>query len=171
MAISYPAGLPPPLVSGFGLQHVSPMTRTPLTSGRARQRREYTSVPSDVRGAVFLLSNKQCMLFEAWFKEVLIDGTEYFDCPMRLPTGRATYKSRFTNIYAGPDLVSPNLWRITAPLEIEERPLFMEGWAEFYPEFILQLDLWDFTLNQEWPAIVTGLNDIDLALNELWPEA
>jgi hypothetical protein len=45
--IYYPHdSLPMPLQDGYGFQPVSPLKRTQLTTGRARQRRAYTSTPT-----------------------------------------------------------------------------------------------------------------------------
>lgn len=45
--IYYPHdSLPMPLQEGYGFQPVSPLKRTQLTTGRARQRRAYTSTPT-----------------------------------------------------------------------------------------------------------------------------
>ena len=45
--IAYPHDyLPMPLQDGYGFKPVSPLQRTETTSGRARQRRKYTSTPT-----------------------------------------------------------------------------------------------------------------------------
>lgn len=38
--------LPMPLMDGYGFKPISPLLRTEMTSGRARQRRRYTSRPT-----------------------------------------------------------------------------------------------------------------------------
>ncbi len=38
--------LPMPLMDGYGFKPISPLKRTEMTSGRARQRRLYTSTPT-----------------------------------------------------------------------------------------------------------------------------
>ena len=66
-AIDFPAGLPTPLRSGYELQHVSPLMRSELESGRVRQRRRYTSVPTIV-SVSWILTRQQAQVFESWFR-------------------------------------------------------------------------------------------------------
>ncbi len=52
--IYYPHdSLPMPLQEGYGFQPVSPLKRTQLTTGRARQRRAYTSTPTQASITVY----------------------------------------------------------------------------------------------------------------------
>lgn len=147
--IDFPSLLPTPLRSGYGLQHVSPMMRSELQSGRARQRRRYTSVPS-MASVSWLLSDDQAMAFEAWFRDATVDGTDWFNCRLSTPVGLKDYECRFVEMYNGPELVGPNLWRITATLELRERQLPPAGWG-LVPSFIMGKDIFDRAMNQEWP--------------------
>lgn len=51
--------LPMPLQEGYGFQPVSPLKRTQLTTGRARQRRAYSSTPTEVTVSWFMESDVQ----------------------------------------------------------------------------------------------------------------
>ena len=44
--IAYPEDLPEPQRDGYGFQAVSPLARSEFQSGRTRQRRRFTSVPT-----------------------------------------------------------------------------------------------------------------------------
>lgn len=149
--IDYPAGLPAPLLGERSVSHVSPFMRTTMASGRARQRRTFTSVPS-MQSVSFIMSSVQATAFEAWFRDAIQDGAEWFNCRLKTPLGLNEYVCRFADIYQGPTPLGPTLWRIAATLEIFERPLMPPGWGQF-------------------PDLILGSNLIDLALNKYWPEA
>lgn len=140
--IAYPAGLPLPLRSGYGLNHVSPVTRTELESGRARQRRRYTASPSRI-SVSWIFSQAQAQAFEAWFRWTLSDGAEWFNANLRTPLGLQSHECRFVEMYAGPQRVGADLWQIQATLETRSRPTLSSGIA----------------------------NDQGLANNGLWPAA
>ncbi|MBX8998394.1 hypothetical protein HCH17_06730 [Klebsiella aerogenes] len=76
--------LPMPLQEGYGFQPVSPLKRTQLTTGRARQRRAYTSTPTEATvndpsieppRLVFCSSTRS--VYDAIFEEIApqADGT------------------------------------------------------------------------------------------------
>ena len=147
--VDFPSSLPTPLRSGYGLQHVSPMMRSELQSGRARQRRRYTSVPS-MASVSWLLSDNHAKAFEAWFRDAILDGSEWFNCRLSTPIGLQDYECRFVDMYDGPELVGPALWRITATLELRERQLLPVGWGVL-PEMVTYANVFDVAVNREWP--------------------
>ena len=148
--INYPHdALPVPLQEGYGLRPVSPIVRTQMTSGRARQRRRYISTPT-VATVSWLLTDLQAQAFEAWFRDTLTDGAAWFNMNLRTPGGDAPKVCRFTDIYEGPDLEGGNFWRYSAQLELYERPLLPPGWGVF-PGFITGADIIDLAVNREWP--------------------
>lgn len=148
--IDYPKGLPNPLVENHTLNHVSPFLRTNMSSGRARQRRKFSSVPTMTTVDWIFKGDTQVAVFEAWFRDALNDGVEWFNSPRRTPLGVIDVVCRFTDIYIGPTYIGNNLWRISAQLEIWERPLMPDGWG-LLPEFVLGASIFDIALNREWP--------------------
>lgn len=151
MAIEYPSQLPTPLREGYGMQHVSPLQRTEMDSGRARQRRRFTSVPTIV-SVSWLMTNGQAALFESWFKHTAMDGAAWFQCPLQTPSGGIQYyNARFTGIYSGPELVGRSSWRFTAEVEIRERQTVIADWVETLPDFIAYGDIFDRAMNHAWP--------------------
>lgn len=150
-AIDFPAGLPKPLRNGYGMNHVSPMMRSELQSGRARQRRRYTSVPTIV-SVSWILTQPQAAVFESWFRYDIVDGSEWFNATLRTPVGFEPYECRFAEMYSGPDLIGKTLWRFTAELEIRERQTVAEGWTAVAPDYVLNADIFDYAMNQEWPT-------------------
>lgn len=148
--IDYPTGLPLPLRNGYDINHVSPLMRSDLQSGRARQRRRYTSVPS-MASVSWNMSQQQAQLFEAWFRWELVDGSEWFNAEIRTPLGLQSYECRFADMYSGPQLVGVDRWVFQAMLEIRERQTLADGY-ELLPSFALYPDIFDRAMNQEWPA-------------------
>ena len=149
--INYPHdSLPMPLQEGYGFQPVSPLKRTQLITGRARQRRAYTSTPTQASITWFMETDAQGLAFESWFRDALSDGAAWFMMKLQTPAGIKFYKCRFTDIYQGPVLVAPIYWKDTATLELWERPLAPAPWGN-YPEWIVGSSLLDIALNKEWP--------------------
>ena len=148
--IYYPAQLPNTLRDGHTLKPASPFSRTELASGRARQRREFSSVP--VFGTWdFLFTSPQAQLFESWFKNVISDGVSWFNIPRKTPMGMRLLVCRFTSMYSGPTLTGLDCWRYSCPLEIYERDLLPAEWVEF-PQFVTGMDIFDIAINREWPS-------------------
>ena len=148
--IEYPKGLPYPLRDGLALQTVEPALRTQMQSGFARQRRQYTNTPTTF-SVSWHMTEQQALLFEAFFEEVLVSGSLWFECPMKTPMGVREYTARFAGMYSGPVLVPHNRWRISATLELRERPILRGGWAQHAPDYILHSDLLDIAMNEKWP--------------------
>lgn len=149
--IYYPHGyLPMPLQEGYAFQAVSPLKRTEMTTGRARQRRAYTSTPTQASVAWFMETDQQAQLFEAWYRETITDGAAWFFTRLQTPLGVEFYKCRFVDIYQGPTLVAPRYWRFSATLELWKRPVLEDGWAAI-PDYIMNSDIIDLAINREWP--------------------
>lgn len=169
MTIYYPAGLPRGRHSGRSYQLVSPLLRSDLVSGRAIQRRRFTSVPQGA-SINWLFNDAQGQAFEAWWRDQLVDGAKWFECPLDTPLGYMDYTCRFTDVYSGPDRVGPNLWAYSAELELRERAALPPGWGEF-PEFIVDQDIFDIALNDKWPLNPwqVYILETDTAINQEWP--
>lgn len=145
--------LPAPLLSptgDTGFTPVNPILRTTMTSGRARQRRLYTSVPTQSNVKWHFKKDGEGQLFEAWFKHNLNDGISWFYMRMKTPLGVKYYKCRFISIYDGPYFLAPRGWQYTATLELWERPVLSAEHLEF-PDYIVNGDIVDIASNREWP--------------------
>lgn len=150
--IQYPDYLPLPEREGYEFQHISPFIRSQFVTGRARQRRRYTSVPSMLSLSWFFEKKAQAGLFEIWFSESLKDGADWFEMPLQTADdSKAFYQCRFADMYNGPVLIANDSWRITAVLEVKERPLLPSVWLD-YPQGLLGADIIDIAANQEWPS-------------------
>lgn len=149
--IDFPVELPGPDSTSYGLQHVSPFARTQMQSGRARQRRTFTSVPSMV-SLSWVLTEIQAQLFEAWFSYDITDGADWFNLELTSPMGKEVpYECRFTEMYQGPELVGVEHWRYSAEVEIRERPLLTKDFYLYSRDFVLNQSIFDLAINREWP--------------------
>ena len=148
--VSWPTQLPMPEQSGYAIQHVSPMQRTTMVSGRARQRRVYTSVPSNV-AVQWFLTEQQAQLFEAFFRYAITDGADWFLLPLKTPMFTGDYECRFTGIYEGPTLTAFNKWTVSATIEIKERQTLDSSWV-YTPQYVIDSSIIDIAVNQLWPA-------------------
>ena len=148
--VSWPAQLPLPEQSGYAIQHVSPMQRTTMVSGRARQRRVYTSVPSNV-AVQWFLTEQQAQLFEAFFRYSITDGADWFLLPLKTPMFTGDYECRFTGIYEGPTLTTFDKWTVSATIEIKERQTLNAGFT-YTPQYAIDSSIIDVALNDLWPA-------------------
>lgn len=148
--VSWPTQLPLPEQSGYAIQHVSSLQRTTMVSGRARQRRVYTSVPSNV-AVQWFLTEQQAQLFEAFFRYAITDGADWFLLPLKTPMFTGDYECRFTGIYEGPTLTAFNKWTVSATIEINERQTLNSSHL-FNPQRVIDFDIIDSAINSKWPA-------------------
>jgi hypothetical protein len=139
-----------PMREGYGFSPVSPLMRTNMESGRAKQRRRYQSTPTQVPVTWRFRDEGQCQLFESWYKYIISDGTSWFNSKLKTPEGIKQYKCRFMDIYTGP-LLDGLDWVYTAELELWERPTMDPLWVTYYPAAIRYMNVIDLALNREWP--------------------
>lgn len=174
--IVYPAGLPAPLL-GYTQEPENNILRTPMQSGRARQRPLYTSMPNYASlewlfggSCEGTTGSQQAQLFETWARSLV--GAEWFEMPVRTPWGRDSVTMRFRATPQGPTHEGPNAWRYTASIEIRN-PVTLPGeWAELAPDYMLFSDIFDKAMNFHWPEWVYSVqsNIFDFAMNQEWPQ-
>lgn len=70
--------IPGPTYDNYGFEPTDPMIRTDRVGGLARQRRKYTSVPTDNTVVWQFKTDAQAQAFEAWYRDVLTDGVAWF---------------------------------------------------------------------------------------------
>jgi hypothetical protein len=151
----YPDYLPRPLRRNYNISHISPFARTEMVTGRARQRRTFTTVPSLVT-VDFHMNQSEAPLFEAWFKYEITDGAEWFLAPLRTPEAPIgplkMYECRFTSMYSGPTFTDDDEWDFSAELETRERPILSEEWYLYGQPFLTGARIIDIALNSKWPS-------------------
>lgn len=151
-AIPYPSQLPRPLQDGYKLSTTSPKLSTTLVTGRVRERRRFTNVPTLV-SVRWNMDEQQAAFFEAWFARTLVDGSLWFEAELKTPDGFKPYVCRIRGMYDGPELVQVSRWEITATVELRERPLIPDGW-ELFPDYWFNPDIIDLAMNREWPEYI-----------------
>jgi hypothetical protein len=145
--ISYPSGLPHPLREGYGFRPENGILRTPLESGRARQRVTFESMP-DYANWSWILTDQQAQLFTSWRKLV---GAAWFLMTFTSPEGKIEQEVRLVETPAGPRRVGVKHWTFTAQVEVRDRFTLGPEWAEILPEWPLLSDIFDLAMNMEWP--------------------
>ncbi len=128
----WPATLPAPVLDPYKVRPGEAILRTEMESGPARQRREFTQVPSRVT-VRWRLRNDQMALFEAWYAHKAKEGAEWFTIPLLAGLGLEDHEARFTKQYDAPKRVG-NGWWVDAELEVRKRPVLTE------PELDILLD-------------------------------
>lgn len=165
---TYPTGLPRPLREPHSFEPVNNILRTPMQSGRARQRIDFESVP-DSTAWTWHLNNVQAQLFTAFRKLV---GGDWFEMPFTTPEGDIVQAVRFTRTPSGPNRIGLSYWAFTGDLEIRERFTLPSEWAEFAPDWVLLSDIFDRAMNFHWPeweySAMSGI--FDLTMNQEWPQ-
>lgn len=166
---AYPAGLPLPLRSGYEFEPVEQIRRTPMDSGRARQRVEFGKVPTMVT-LKWIFNDIQARLFQAWAMQAV--GAGWFTIRLVTPLGFDTLEVRFTKTPIGPELMGRYSWGFSAVCEVKETPLLEPGWAELLPDYVLRSDIFDYAMNREWPLNPwqTFIETMDTTINEDWPQ-
>ena len=114
---TYPVNLPLPLRTGYKLETENNIIRTPLQSGRARQRTAFTFVPS-YADVSWILTATQAVDFESF---TVIVGADWFNLTLKTPNGDESRVVRFMQSPTGPVLMGINLWQYAAKLELRDR--------------------------------------------------
>lgn len=82
---NWPATLPDPLMSGYGLETTDPTARTDMESGPARVRRRFTAAP-DKLSLRFLFDTSQMAIFRAFWESDFQNGAVWAN--LRIKDGR-----------------------------------------------------------------------------------
>lgn len=148
--INYPSQLPGPNLDGYALRTVSPLMRVDMQSGRARQRRRFTNVPTEAQMS-WVMTEEQGQLFAGFYRYTIRDGADWFLMPLKTELGYGDYECRFTDIYDGPRPFAFNKYSYTATLEIRYRQTIPAEAIEF-PDYIIESEIFDIAMNELWPA-------------------
>jgi hypothetical protein len=165
----YPAGLPLAQRDGYGFEPTNQIRRTPMDSGRARQRVEFSNVPTMVNLS-WRLTQEQARLFQPW--AIQVAGAGWIEMPLLSPMGFEQLEARFTESPRGPQLLGKFLWEFRAVCELRKIPMFENGWVEILPDYILYSDIFDYAMNREWPLNEwqVFIEAMDTAINQDWPQ-
>lgn len=147
--IRYPEELPLPLQDSYSIgSPVDPMLRTPMESGRARQRVNFDFTPEHPSFKLNF-SRNEAAFFRGWYARALNNGVEWFVMKLLLPEGFKDYECRFVGKPAETQLVQVSRWEISATVELREPSLMEPGWEDF-PQFWFMMGIIDLAVNVEW---------------------
>lgn len=117
----YPASLPPPLLEGYALKRESNLLRTTMASGRARQRRRFVEVPTEMT-AVWRMRSARAAVFEGFVTYDLDDGAGWYQGTVLIPAGLVTHTLRLiTNPLEDCKPIGPQAWEYRARIEVKRR--------------------------------------------------
>lgn len=94
--VSWPAGLPGPVLDGFTVKRKSALRQAEMEVGPNRQRR-LTSTRTRTVTARWIFTDTQSVTFETFFDTTLHSGADWFNVAWRLADGRQTRQVRFQN--------------------------------------------------------------------------
>lgn len=122
----WPAELPL-MQFGSNFKPLDPQIRTELSSGRQAVRRKFTATPVLFSSTWVVKSDAHARLFESFYQNDLVDGTEWFMLPVLLPQGRGYRKAQFVGIYEGPERLNApgadvGAWRYSSEMQLFLRP-------------------------------------------------
>lgn len=171
MLKQYPVNLPAALKGDRSFQMVDPLVASTSENGQTRWDRRFTATPATTPVS-WIFTNLECQAFQAWYRDQLRDGADWFEMPLRSPMGRMTEQCHFVQAYSGPEPAGYDRWRVSANLVLRRMPMHPPGWGAF-PDFILGSDIIDRALNEKWPLgkFQARAVYVDKALNQEWPEA
>lgn len=122
MAVTWPSTLPAPLLSGYQFAPDATTIKTDMDSGPARVRRRYTSGNTPVQ-ATWVFTTLQLAIFEAWFVQQAFSGAAWFSIPLRNGLGRQTVTARIPSGTYTAAMAEGGNWKLSAALEVRDRPL------------------------------------------------
>ncbi|MFA6203790.1 MAG: hypothetical protein WC710_11460 [Gallionella sp.] len=116
----FPATLPAPLQSGYGIEPTDPVLRTQMQAGPARTRRQFTSFPSKIT-VKWRFSQAELAVFEAWHHLSVLDGQSWFNITLLNGMGTTVMEAKFE---APPKsaAISGVCFEVSASLEVRNIP-------------------------------------------------
>lgn len=145
----YPSLLPAALKGDRAFQLVDPLVSSSSENGQTRWDRRFTATPASTPVS-WIFTDVQAQAFQAWYRDQLRDGAEWFEMPIRSPIGREVEQCHFVAAYGGPERLGYDRWQFTANLVLRRMPLPPMGEGEF-PDDIVYSEIFDLTINREWP--------------------
>ena len=153
--IRFPATLPMPLAEPYAVKPADGVVRTDMEQGPARQRREFTQVPTKIP-VKWRFTDAQFAVFDAWVQWKGKAGAEWFVIPLRSGLGVIDHVARFTKQYEAP-LHSGLYWLVSMELEVRDRPVLSE--AEL-----------DILLDSSWTDLSAAVTGVDVLANIILPD-
>lgn len=115
---AWPTALPQPIADGYRLAPEDPVIRTDMEVGAPRSRRR-THARNDRVEVKWLFTDAQFLAFRTWFDDDAAGGAAWFNVRLKVGTGgMADVEARFAGIWKSADHIAPDLWVVTATLEV-----------------------------------------------------
>lgn len=118
---TWPTTLPQPISDGYGITPEDPTIRTDMEVGAARTRRR-TRARNDRVDVRWLFTDAQFVIFRDWFDDDAAGaagGSAWFYIRLNIGTGGVqTVEARFVGIFKRGDFTPPDVWQVSATLEI-----------------------------------------------------
>lgn len=149
MLKQYPSALPAPLKADRAFQMVDPLVSSSSDNGQTRWDRRFSDVPTSTPVS-WIFTDVQCQVFEAWYRDTIRDGAEWFEFPIRSPMGLEAEQCHFIKGYSGPSRLGFDFWKIEANLLLRRRPMLPPEWG-LMPDFLLNPGFFDISINRVWP--------------------
>ena len=96
--MGYPGTLPNPTRQGYGLEPQSGVERTGMEAGNARARQRFTRTPTHIP-LRWVFTEAEFAVFEAWWKQVALEGAAWQDMPVANGGGITSVSARFIGPY------------------------------------------------------------------------
>lgn len=135
MSVTWPTIFPSPSLFKYSIRQDESIARTKMDSGVARQRRRYTTVPSNVKVS-WVMNDEIFGYFESWYKYKAKAGSEWVNLTLKNGLGLESTEVRFFKPYIAKP-ISGNIWSINAELEVRS----MLTLSEQHINLILNLGL------------------------------
>lgn len=153
-AITWPTQLPYPLIDPYRIKPGEAINRSPMTSGPARQRREFEQVPSQI-SVTWWFTQWQFGIFEGWYKWYAKEGAAYFKVVLLGGLGEVEHDARFFSQWDH-NQISGDCYEVSAVLEIRERPTLDKGAI-------------DIALTQDIPALLAAIDQLHIHVHQTMP--
>lgn len=150
-----------PTIGGYGIEPQEGVLRTDMESGPARQRRRWTTSPTNFP-VVFKFTRYQLAIFEGWYYNFGAEGAAWFNIPLMSGLGLVTHEARFKGQYKSApwnrsDDGNAEWWRVTTTLEIRNRPVLDAGATAIVldsdiAELMATVDAFAHLVNHEFPT-------------------
>lgn len=118
---SWPTTLPQPVADGYTVGPVEPTIRTEMEVGAARTRRR-TAARNDRVEVKWIFTDAQFVIFRDWFDNDstgAAGGAAWFSTRLKIGEGGVTdVEARFAGVWKPAGHTPPDLWFVTATLEI-----------------------------------------------------
>ena len=118
---TWPTTLPAPTVDGYGIAPQPTFARTDMDQGPARQRRRFTTGPTQY-SVQWVLTEAQLATLESWYRDQAADGAAWFFISLRNGQGLQVVEARFPEPWKASKLGSRH-YQVSATLEVRNRPV------------------------------------------------